>query len=206
MWNGGNCGGNRLPKEVDDVAFVSALLDDLIGSYAVDPQRIYATGISNGAVMTYRLAAELSDRIAAIAPVSGSMGTDLGAPKRPLSVVHFHGTLDEYVPFLGGVGKKSISGTPYWPVSHSIRAWVKANGCDEHPKVEVLSKSGDELEVTRNTHAAGNEGSEVVLVTIEGGGHTWPGMKPPAKTLGKSTLSISANDLMWEFFEKHPMT
>jgi polyhydroxybutyrate depolymerase len=162
--------------------------------------------MSNGAVMAYRLASELSDRIAAIAPVSGSMGTEIRQPIRPMSILHFHGTTDEYIPFLGGKGKKSISGTQYWSVDHSIRTWVKSNGCDEKPKVDLLSKSGDEMTVTRNTYATGKDGTEVVLVVIEGGGHTWPGMRSPAKALGKSALNIRANDLMWEFFEKHPMT
>jgi polyhydroxybutyrate depolymerase len=185
--------------------FPLSLLDDLMGSYHVDTRRIYATGMSNGAVMAYRLASELSDRIAAIAPVSGSMGTEIGRPKRPVSVLHFHGTLDDYIPFLGGKGKKSISGTQFWPVDQSIRSWVNLNGCEENPKIDLLSKSGDEMTVTRKIYAAGNDGTEVVLVVIEGGGHTWPGMRSPTDALGKSALNISANDLMWEFFEKHPM-
>jgi polyhydroxybutyrate depolymerase len=204
-WNGGNCGSSHVQNKVDDVAFINALLDDLQRSYQVDTRRIYATGMSNGAVMTYRLASELSNRIAAIAPVAGSMGTEISQPNRPVSVLHFHGTLDEYVPFLGGKGKKSVTGTPYWPVDHSIQAWVKSNGCDETPKIELVSKSGDELTVTRKTYAAGNDGSEVALVVIEGGGHTWPRMRSPATTLGKSALNISGNDLMWEFFQKHSM-
>src|ERR1700679_3563436 len=105
-WNDGNCCGLAVQNQVDDVAFINALLDDLMGSYHVDTRRIYATGISNGAVMAYRLASELSDPIAAIAPVSGSMGTEIRQLKRPVSVLHFHGTLDEYIPFLGGRGKK----------------------------------------------------------------------------------------------------
>ena len=204
-WNGGNCCGLAMQNHVDDVAFINALLDELMGSYNVDTRRIYATGISNGAVMAYRLASELSDRIAAIAPVSGSMGTEISHPNRPMPILHFHGTMDEYVPFLGGKGKKSITGTDFWPVDQSIRSWVKSNGCDETPKIELSSKSGDELTVTRKTYALGNDGSEVVLVVIEGGGHTWPGVRSPAVTLGKSALNISANTLMWEFFEKHPM-
>ena len=204
-WNGGDCCGSAMQNQVDDVAFINALLDDLMGTYHVDTRRIYATGVSNGAVMAYRLASELSDRIAAIAPVSGSMGTEISQLKRPVSVLHFHGTLDEYIPFLGGKGKKSITATQFWPVDQSIRSWVKSNGCDENPKIDLLSKSGDEMTVTRKTYAAGKDGTEVVLVVIEGGGHTWPGMRSPAATLGKSALNISANDLMWEFFEKHPM-
>ena len=205
FWNGGNCCGSAMQNKVDDVAFINALLDDLMGSYHVDPQRIYATGMSNGAIMAYRLASELSDRIAAIAPVSGSLGTETCQPKRPVSVLHFHGTMDEYIPFLGGKGARSITGSHFYSVDHSIRAWVKLNGCDENPKIDLLSKNGDEMTVTRKTYGAGTNGAEVVSVVIEGGGHTWPGLRSPAKTLGKSALNISANDLMWEFFQKHKL-
>jgi polyhydroxybutyrate depolymerase len=82
---------------------------------------------------------------------------------------------------------------------------VKANGCDETPKTDVLSEGGDGMRVTRKTYGAGRDGAEVALVVVEGGGHTWPGRRSPAKILGRSTLSVSANDLMWEFFQKHPM-
>jgi polyhydroxybutyrate depolymerase len=205
FWNGGNCCGSAMQNKVDDVAFINALLDDLMGSYHVDPQRVYATGMSNGAIMAYRLASELSDRIAAIAPVSGSLGTETCQPKRPVSVLHFHGTMDEYIPFLGGKGARSITGTSFRSVDDSVKTWVKANGCDENPKIDQLSKNGDETVVTRKTYIGGKNGTEVVLVVIEGGGHTWPGMKSPARILGKSTKNISANDLMWEFFQKHPM-
>ena len=205
FWNGGNCCGSAAQNKVDDVAFISALLNDLMRAYPVDAQRVYATGMSNGAIMAYRLALELSDRIAAIAPVAGSVGTEISQPKHPVSVLHFHGTKDEYIPFLGGRGEKSISGTDFRSVDVSIRAWVKANGCAENPKIDQLSKSGDETTVTRKTYSAGKDGTEVVLVAIEGGGHTWPGMRSPVKTLGKSALNVSANDLMWEFFQKHEL-
>lgn len=205
FWNGGNCCGSAMQDNVDDVAFINALLDDLSGNHRVDSQRIYATGISNGAIMVYRLASELSDRIAAIAPVSGAVGTENCRPKRPVPVLHFHGTADEFIPFLGGKGEKSLSGTNFHSVDQSIRVWVDSNGCDENPEFDVLSKPGDEMTVTRKTYGAGKDPAEVVLVTIEGGGHTWPGMKSPAKYLGKSALNISANDLMWEFFRKHKM-
>jgi polyhydroxybutyrate depolymerase len=121
-------------------------------------------------------------------------------------VLHFHGTKDEYTPFLGGKGERSLSGTHFHSVEHSIKTWVKLNGCDENPKIELLSKVDDEMKVTRTTYAKGRNGAEVALVVIDGGGHTWPGMPPPTKVLGKSALNISANDLMWAFFEKHKLT
>jgi len=205
FWNGGNCCGSAMLNKVDDVAFIDALLDDLMRAYPVDAQQVYATGMSNGAIMAYRLASELSDRIAAIAPVAGSLGTEIRQPKRPVSVLHIHGTMDEYIPFKGGRGEKSITGTDFRSVDESIWAWVTANGCAESPQIDLLSKSGDETTVTRKTYSSGKDGTEVILVVIEGGGHTWPGMRSPAKTLGKSALNISANDLMWEFFKKHKL-
>ena len=108
-------------------------------------------------------------------------------------------------PIHGRKGAKSIFGTNYRPVEDSIRAWVKANGCDETPKTDMLADGGDGLRVTRQTYSGGRDGSEVALVVVEGGGHTWPRKKPTALVLGRSTLTVSANDLMWEFFQKHPM-
>jgi polyhydroxybutyrate depolymerase len=189
----------------DDVAFTARLLDDLGTAMKIDPKRVFATGMSNGGIMSYLLASELSDRIAAIAPVGGPMGTETCKPKRPVSVIHFHGTDDEHAPFKGGKGK-GPSGTDFYSVDHSIQAWVKANACDKEPVVTKLPDTAkDGTTITRKTYGGGKDGSEVVLVVIEGGGHTWPGQEPRLKMLGKSTKNISANDLMWEFFEKHPM-
>jgi polyhydroxybutyrate depolymerase len=205
-WNGGNCCGSAMQNKVDDVAFIDALLDDLAQVYRVDDRRVYATGMSNGAIMAYRLGSELSDRIAAVAPVAGTMGAETCDPKRSVPVIHFHGTKDEFIPFQGGRGEKSLSGTDFYSVEYSIRAWVKANGCKEEPVTEELPDTAqDGTTVTRKTYGGGKEGAEVVLVVIEGGGHTWPGRESPAKVLGKGTKNVSANDLMWEFFQKHPM-
>lgn len=203
-FNGGNCCGYAMNNQVDDVEFTRRILDDLAQVANVDPQRVFATGMSNGAIMCYRLAAELADRIAAIAPVGGPMGTATCQPKRPVSVIHFHGRDDENAPFQGGKGK-GISGTEFYSVEHSIEAWVRANGCDKEPVVTTLPDTAkDGTTITRKAYGAGQDGAEVVLVIIEGGGHTWPGQEPRLRFLGKSTKNISANDLMWEFFQKHP--
>jgi polyhydroxybutyrate depolymerase len=205
-WNGGNCCGYALWNNVDDVGFTRALLDDLAKVANVDAKRVYATGISNGGIMCYRLAAELSDRIAAIAPVSGTMGTKTCDPKRPVSVMHFHGTDDKFLPFKGGIGDKSLARIVFVSVDETIRAWVKADGCPEKPVVtDMPKKSDDGTSVQRKTYGPGKNGAEVVLFVINGGGHTWPGRDPKVQFLGKSTKNISANDLMWEFFKRHPM-
>lgn len=203
-WNAGGFKGAMAQGRADDVAFIGALLDDLGTVVKVDPKRVYACGMSNGGMMSYRLAAELSDRIAAIAPVAGTIAIDESHPKRPVPVIHFHGSKDSMVPYEMPKGKMpafmKLKG-----VEDSVQTWVTLNGCDATPKVETLTKDGDDMKVTRKTYGGGKNGAEVVLVVIEEGGHTWPGQQPPVSFIGRSTKNISANDLMWEFFEKHPM-
>ncbi len=204
-FNGGNCCGYAMTSKIDDIDFTRQLLDDLNKSVNIDRKRVFATGMSNGGIMSYLLASELSDCIAAIAPVGGPMGTEICNLKRPVSVIHFHGTKDEHAPFNGGKGI-GPSGTEFYSVEHSIQAWVKANGCKQEPVITTFpDTANDGTKVIRKTYGSGKGDSEVVLVMIEGGGHTWPGQEPRLKSLGKSTKNISANDLMWEFFEKHPM-
>jgi polyhydroxybutyrate depolymerase len=210
-WNGGPRrpgGGDPERDKVDDVGFTRALLDDLATVANVDAKRVYAAGMSMGAIMVYRLASELSDRIAAIAAIAGPMGTETCHPHRPVPVIHFHGTEDPAVPFEGGKGKIDRSGTDYYSVEHSIRQWVQANGCDPKPTTDQLPDGADDgTKVVRKSYGRGKEGAEVVLVVIEGGGHTWPGREfgPELKILGRSSKEISANDMIWDFFARHPM-
>ena len=204
-FNGGNCCGQAAANGVDDVEFTRRLLDDVAGACSIDSKRVFATGMSNGGIMAYRLASELSDRIAAIAPVGGPMGTKGCRPGRPVSVIHFHGTDDAFAPFQGGRGR-GLSGTSFFSVDHSIAAWVEADGCDPNPvTIRLPDTTDDGTTVTRTTYGQGKDGAEVVLIVIEGGGHTWPGREPRLASLGKSTRDISANDLTWEFFQRHPL-
>lgn len=199
-----NAGGFRRANKADDVAFIGKLLDDLATMLNVDQKRVYVCGMSNGGIMSYRLAAELSDRIAAIAPVAGTIAIEESHPKRPVPVIHFHGTQDTFVPFERLKGK-TPSFMRFKSVEDSIQTWVKLNGCQEKPRTETISKDSDEMKVARKTYGGSKDGAEVVLVIIEGGGHTWPGQPPPVGFIGKSAKNLSANDLMWEFFQKHPM-
>lgn len=98
-WNAGGFSGKMAEGKADDVAFIGKLLDDLVGVVKVDEKRVYACGMSNGGMMCYRLAAELSDRIAAVAPVAGTIAIEESKPKRPVPVIHFHGSQDNIVPF-----------------------------------------------------------------------------------------------------------
>jgi polyhydroxybutyrate depolymerase len=130
----------------------------------------------------------------------------LGGHEFERRVLHFHGPADEFAPPGGGRGARSISGTHFRSVEHSLRAWIAADGCPDRPALTKLpGKANDGTTVERSVYGPGKEGAEVVLIEIAGGGHTWPGQEARLRLLGKSTQNISANDLMWEFFEKHPL-
>ena len=208
-FNGGECCAYAMQNKIDDVGFTRSMLDDLAKVANVDTNRVFATGLSNGGIMSHYVASELSDRIAAIAPVGGPLMMESCHPQRAVSVMHFHGTGDEFAPLNGGFGKGALGRagiTEFRSVDHTIQSWVKSNGCKPEPEVVALpDKADDGMKCTRKTWSGGKDGSEVVLIEIENGGHTWPGNEPTVAMLGKSTKDISANDLMWEFFQKHPM-
>jgi polyhydroxybutyrate depolymerase len=199
----GTPGANGQPP--DDVKFVATLLDDLAGVANVDPRRVFATGMSNGGMMCYRLAAELSDRIAAIAAVSGTQCIPNANPTRPVPVMHFHGTADTIVP-PAGPPPRTPKFLTYKSVDETMRIWAKIDGCPEEPTVTNLPDTAhDGTTAAKKVYGPGKDGAEVVLYLINGTGHTWPGKDPVVLFLGKTTKGISANDLMWEFFQKHPM-
>lgn len=205
VWNAGAGQGDPADRRPDDVAFIRLLLDDLKRLINVDERRVFATGMSNGGMMCYRLAADLSDRIAAIAPVAGTMAIDKAKPAHAVSVIHFHGTADDIVPF-GGPNRGMPKFITFRSVRESIRAWCQIDGCPSEPKIVCLpDRKQDGTSVKEERYGPGRDNAEVVLITIEGGGHTWPGRTPPYGLIGKSTLDISANELIWEFFQKHPM-
>jgi len=188
----------------DDVAFTARVLDDLATVANIDPKRTYATGMSNGGMMVHRLAAELPDRFAAVASVAGTIAMLDFKPKQPMPVLQIHGTDDPLVPF-GGPDPKKFAMIKFKSVEETIQAWVEADDCPAEPKITVLPDiCKDGMTVTRKVYGPGKNGTEVILVEIKDGGHTWPGRPAPLKRLGKTTNNVSANDLLWEFFERHP--
>lgn len=203
-FNAGACCDYAVKNKIDDIEFTRAMLDDLARDYTVDPKRIYSTGISNGAMMSYRLACELSDRIAAIAPVSGVLGVSCDTPGRAVSVMHFHGTADANSPFAGGRGKHSVSQVEFRSAPDTVAFWVKRNGC---PKESASSKTKGAATETR--YGPGRDDSEVAFWKIEGGGHAWPGgdwaSRLEGRIVGPVNRDIFASELMWDFFAKHPM-
>jgi polyhydroxybutyrate depolymerase len=192
-WNAGACCGQSASSGVDDVGFVSDLLDALEARLCVNTKRVFATGMSNGGFLSHRLGCELSTRIAAIAPVAGVLGVATCNPSRPVPIVHFHGTADTLVPYEGS----PTLGFP--PVEDTFAKWGARDGCTGTP-VETYRK-GD-AHCSKYPSCAGS--AEVTLCTIDGGGHTWPG-GAPVPSLGKTSYDLSATDAMWAFFELHPM-
>ncbi|HZZ71441.1 MAG TPA: PHB depolymerase family esterase [Pirellulales bacterium] len=205
-WNAGNCCGYAMWNEVDDVGFVGAIIDQLAREANVDLRRVYAVGMSNGGMLAYRLASELSARIAAIGSIAGPMATATCAPARPVPLIHFHGTHDEFAPFAGGIGARSIVRSYKYSVAYTMEQWIGANRCAREPEVERLpSTATPDLPVVRHRYRAGRDGAEIDLYIIENGGHTWPGNPPRVQFLGPCTQNISANALLLEFFLRHQL-
>jgi polyhydroxybutyrate depolymerase len=205
-WNAGRCCGSAQYNNREDVAFIENVLNDVENLYPVDRSRVYATGLSNGAMMVYRLAAEIPYRIAAVAAVAGSLEVGSSAIKWPVPVLHFHGTQDEFVHFGDGHGPRSKTRISINSAMDTIRTWVWINGANIKPETaELPDQADDGTKVVRYTYRAPKTGADVILYKIQGGGHTWPGRPGGEKIFGPSTQQISANDLIWEFFKKHKL-
>lgn len=185
---------------VDDVGFISVLIDTISANYNIDPARVYSCGMSNGGFMSFRLACELEDRIAAIASVTGTMTTlqtDNCVPSRPIPILQIHGTLDPTVAYFGN----SLS----LPVDSVINYWRVANGCTA-PVVNtnlpniVLEGST----VSTQSYTGCTDGVEVLHYKVDNGGHTWPGTFPIPT--GITNQDIDGSEEIWKFFKRftHP--
>lgn len=216
-WNDGRKdeeANDRAHREnIDDVGFISALIDVMVRDFNIDSKRVYITGISNGAIMSYRLACEISNKITAIAPVDGNIPVMLYpecSPARSVSVLAINNTDDPLVPFEGGIiyGKfRKVNLGKVLSVSESVGFWVNRNMCSPAPVITELPDLDprDGTRVTREQYINGLEGTEVILYSIEGGGHTWPSgfQYLPARIIGKTCRDIDANEIIWSFFNSH---
>jgi polyhydroxybutyrate depolymerase len=197
-WNAGTCCGQAMKDRVDEIAFVAALLDDLQATVAIDRARVYATGISNGGMMAYEVACALADRIAAIAVVAGEMtALDRCRPSRPVPVLVIHGSADLNLPIEGGVGAKALAAHEVRSLASAVDFWRRHDGCGENAQSEVDGA------VRRTRYPSCSGGSEVELVTIEGGGHSWPGGDRLARFLDPPSPSLDATAEVWRFFARH---
>lgn len=201
-FNGGECCAYAMENDIDDVAFTLGIIDFLVESHRADPKRVYLTGLSNGGIVSHYVASRAPDRIAAIAPVGGTVGFGELSVEVPVPVMHIHGTNDEFLPEAGGYGKNAR--TDFRSVDETLSLWIAANNASVVPKFDPLpDTTEDECRVETFTYPAREDGAEVVYVRITGGGHTWPGSKASPPMLGTVCRDIDANELMWEFFLRH---
>lgn len=203
-----------------DLAFAGDLLDEAERTLCIDLARVYVTGLSNGAFMTSSVACRYADRVAAVAPVAGVQDPEGCDPDRPVPVLAIHGTDDEFVAYDGGLGERALdlpapdgsgrtlretgaSGRPEGPsVPEIVEAWAARNGCEGEPVTTSVTEDVDRL-----AHDC-PDGAAVELYRIDGGGHAWPGSALSAaveQVVGFTTMTISANEVMWAFFQEHPL-
>jgi polyhydroxybutyrate depolymerase len=196
-------------EKIDDVAFVNAMIDAIAKEYKIDSKRIYSTGISNGGIFSHYLGANVSNRIAAIAPVVGGMADPFYKnfkPKEPVSVLIIQGTADPLVPYNGGYlarNRGKIIST-----DDAVKLWSKNNGTKETPTAtESFDKDKtDNCTVDKFVWSGGKNKTEVVLYKLNGGGHTWAGSSQylPRIAIDEVCRDINATEVIWEFFKQHP--
>lgn len=214
-WNATHCCGFAFENQIDDVGFVRELVKQLNRELPIDPKRIFATGLSNGAMFTYRVGAEMADVFAAIAPVAGTIGgwPHVGEPgplvpskpQQSVAVIVFHGKLDRHVLYAGGQQQVAFPGQPPdrvdISVADSINFWVEANGCPTQPQRQTLAAG----RITVDSWSGCTRQADIVLYSLEEQGHAWPGGKPAIAGFSDSPNSdIDATRLIWEFFATHP--
>ncbi len=188
-----------------DAEFIAALIDRLAAEYAIDPARIYVNGMSNGGGMAFALSCLLADRIAAVGLVAAAQQLPSGwcAATRPMPVIAFHGDADRLVPYEGGPLGDPLN--PVKPVYPAVRDWVAAWAARNRCAAGSV-ESAVAADVTRREYLDCAEDADVVLYTLLGGGHSWPGGKPPPRwRVGATNTSIDATAAMWEFFLRHPL-
>lgn len=202
-WNAGNCCAQARDKGSDDVGFIRAMLADVQQRASIDPQRIYATGMSNGGMMAHRLACEATDLFAAIASVAGTDNTRSCKPSRPIPVLIIHARNDDHVLYEGGAGDKAFKDksqvTDFTSVPETARRWMQRNQCSASAPAEItLQVQGARCE----RHVAACANSAVLEVcTTETGGHSWPGAGKVRRGKEGASQALSANDRMWDFFQ-----
>ena len=189
------------PPDLDDVGFIEELIELLSNTYSLDLKRVFATGYSNGGFMSYKLACELSEQIAAIASVGGGLAVSTFEscdPKRPIPIMHIHGTSDGWIPIEGLPGMLSIEET--------MNYWIEINGCNEMA-MELIedSEPTDNCTVEMYTYTECNGDSEIIFYKVIDGGHTWPGAGNAGYPTGYTNQDIDASLEIWNFFKDYKL-
>jgi polyhydroxybutyrate depolymerase len=187
VWNTGTCCGVAVENNIDEVGFFRQILLELGETITFDPKRVYATGFSLGGMMAFRLACEMSDTFAAVAPVAGALVFSPCQPLQPVSIMQVHGKHDTSVPYIGGLGGFMTGTITFPPVEETVAKWAKLDGCD------TAATSTQEAIATHTSYVGCKNGSSVELYTIDGMGHNWP-----------SQYVMPISQMIWDFFKTHP--
>jgi polyhydroxybutyrate depolymerase len=214
-WNAGQCCGLPVTKHVDDVGFLLKVIADIAARTPVDLRRVYMTGISNGGMMAYAMAAEASGHVAAISSVSGQVEIPMIHPTRAVPTMEFHSVNDPIALFDGTPNANPLLRLS---VMEGVRQWVKADGCGTKPHTGATIvglggsiSAGETATLVTYTHC--RSGTEVALWRFTGSGHVWPGSTlntGPQKNwilagVGRGIVLVDANETMWQFFERYSL-
>jgi polyhydroxybutyrate depolymerase len=204
-WNAGHCCAYARENKVDDVGFIAKMIDQLVASGRADPKRIYVTGMSNGGMMTHRLARELPGRLAGIAPIVGAIFGDEAPASSPVPAIIFVGQLDQTVPAaggpLGGPERRGVAANlARRPEDHDVAPdiaqaeyWAKANGCAA--SVKMNTARFEEIRWEKCT-----SGAPVHFYRVANNGHAWPGGQAGRAEADQPTQAVNASEMMWRFF------
>jgi polyhydroxybutyrate depolymerase len=201
-WNAGHCCGYAMESGIDDVGYIAVLIDHLLADCPIDPNRIFITGMSNGAMMAHRLGRELPGRIAAIAPVVGGLFGDEAVSRANVSAIMISGLLDASVPpytggATGGRFGAAWDGTQLKPAEYQAQYWAAANRCQPEPAVRETS-------AYRHLRYTCSGSSGVELYAVKDNGHAWPGGQRGSRLGDRPSQALDATDVIWTFFAAHP--
>jgi polyhydroxybutyrate depolymerase len=200
-WNAGGCCDYAVAQNINDVKFISLLIDKLVSKYKINAKKVYATGHSNGGMLAYRLACELSNKITAIAPNSCTMVAPTCNPSRPVPILHMHSVLDTHVPYQGGiVNGIGTKGVYMPPIDSVMNVWSFKNTCTN--TAQVVANDAN-YKLTKWTNCSGNVTIQYYLT--KDGGHGWPGGLPGGPNSDTPSTVINANNLLWDFFQQYKL-
>ncbi len=187
VWNAGSCCGIAVENKVDEASFFRQILADLGKNFTVDTKRVYASGFSQGGMMAFRLACEMPDTFAAVAPVAGALVFSPCQPNQPVSIMQVHGKRDMSIPYTGGLGGFMTGEYTFPAVEASLAEWAQLDGC-------ASTATTDQQGVALHTVYPGCKGgSSVELYTIDVLGANWP-----------SQYVLPVSQMIWDFFKTHP--